>query len=427
MTTGHQQGPVSIGLFGVNERSQKVLEVLFSMHAKGRYRLTANEAPQVAIVDMDGTDANKLWSDYRSRYPTLPTIVISFRAVEHPDAVSLKKPIAAQALLEALGSFSYAAPNPQHHEAKKDVAASTVVLAEPADEPQPDLPVPEEKPRPELVLHIGGTAQLDTTRSATAALEDAQDDSDACGDSDEDEIDLRDPRLWHRAYYNPENNFQKVCQQTMHLAMQTAQIQMFTLEGLPHPILFVPEHGGQVVTRLQGKRLRFFCLVQLTEAASVTVSVPGLPADLMEFPGIPFSRFLWEITLWSSRGHLPDGTPLDIPLRLKHWPNFTRLMETPHAMRIAALWSRKPYSLLRTCQELGVPQRYVFAFFSATNSAGLIEWRPGDNESAAPLLGFEHHDEQDRRQNAEPRAHDRAQGNRRGLLGRILSHLKPKR
>ncbi len=377
----------------------------------------------MAIVDVDGPDADKLWSDYRARYPALPTIVISFRTEEHPGAVSLKKPIAAQALLETLGGLSQAAPNPQHHEAKKDVAASVDILTEPADEPQPDRPVPAESPRPELVLHIGSTAQRDTTRSATTALEDAQEDSDACGDSDDDDIDLHDPGQWYAIYYNPEDHFQKVCQQTMHLAIQTAQIQMFTLEGLPHPILFVPEHGGQVVTRLQGKRLRFFCLVQLTEAASVTVSVPRLPTDLMEFPGIPFSRFLWEITLWSSRGHLPEGTSLDIPLRLKNWPNFTRLMETPHAMRIAALWSRKPYSLLRTYQELDVPQRYVFAFYSAANSAGLIEWRPDDNESAAPLLGFEHHDEQDRRQNVEPRAHDRAQGNRRGLLGRILSHL----
>ncbi len=34
MTTGHQPGLVSIGLFGVNERSRKILEGLFSMHAK---------------------------------------------------------------------------------------------------------------------------------------------------------------------------------------------------------------------------------------------------------------------------------------------------------------------------------------------------------------------------------------------------------
>jgi hypothetical protein len=87
----------------------------------------------------------------------------------------------------------------------------------------------------------------------------------------------------------------------------------------------------------------------------------------------PLEALEWDVALWASRGRLPRGTHLDHPVRLRCWPNLTRLAVPPEAMRIAGLWSRGSISLRDTVRVLGIPQRYVFAFYSACQALGLVE------------------------------------------------------
>ena len=87
----------------------------------------------------------------------------------------------------------------------------------------------------------------------------------------------------------------------------------------------------------------------------------------------PLDGLEWELALWASRGRLPRGTGLEHPIRLKSWPNLTRLAVPPEAMRIAGLWSRGELSLRETVASLGAPQRYVFAFYSACAALGHVE------------------------------------------------------
>jgi len=91
--------------------------------------------------------------------------------------------------------------------------------------------------------------------------------------------------------------------------------------------------------------------------------------------------FIWLITLWSSRGRVPQGTVLTQPVYLRQWPNLTRLTSIPHALRIAALIYDQPRTLIDVAKQLGIKQRYVFAFFSACKSIGLsdIATRDVDN------------------------------------------------
>jgi hypothetical protein len=81
--------------------------------------------------------------------------------------------------------------------------------------------------------------------------------------------------------------------------------------------------------------------------------------------------FLWKVALWTSRGRVPAGTQLSVPVFLRYWPNMSRLLLPPHALRIAALWAHQPHSLLQTTRALKLPQRYVFAFYSAANALDL--------------------------------------------------------
>ena len=113
----------------------------------------------------------------------------------------------------------------------------------------------------------------------------------------------------------------------------------------------------------------------------------------------------WKVALWASRGRLPEGTSLTQPIFLRRWPNFTRLQVTPYAFAIAALWAEQPRSLLDTARHLQIPQRYVFAFYSAAKSLQLA----GETRRAADTL-------------IQPQ--EITASKQRGLLGRLLDRLR---
>ncbi|WP_293993975.1 hypothetical protein [Sphaerotilus sp.] len=81
---------------------------------------------------------------------------------------------------------------------------------------------------------------------------------------------------------------------------------------------------------------------------------------------------LWQTALETSAGRLPVGVDPVAPVYLKHWPNLTRLHRTPHALRIAALWTTRGAGLLETALTLKIAQRHVFAFYNAALALDLI-------------------------------------------------------
>ena len=81
---------------------------------------------------------------------------------------------------------------------------------------------------------------------------------------------------------------------------------------------------------------------------------------------------LWQTALETSAGRLPVGVDPVAPVYLKQWPNLTRLHRTPHALRIAALWTTKGAGLLETAQTLKIAQRHVIAFYNAALALDLI-------------------------------------------------------
>lgn len=384
--------PVLIGLLGIAGQTRLILETVIGQQAKGRYRLVAGEAPQLAIIDLDVEDADRLWADLRSRYPDLPTLAMSAKGETRLGAVTVKKPVSPQRMLEALDGL---------------VRASGVGGAAIAGS--------------STALRLGGGVRADITRATTAALDETLEDSAACGEAADFELDVHKPPA--AIFYSADHRLQDACRQAMQMARQTGHNHLFAIDGLLHPLAFLPVQDGQVVTQLSWKHLRSFCLLPLAGVSNAIIPLNGLPHDLEALPRVPYEQFMWEVALWTSRGRLPEGTPLDVPLRFKHWPNFTRQLETPHAMRLAACWSAHPYSLARIIQMLGIPQRYVFGFFSAANAAGLVEWCRGYDEAQTPLLGIEHKGAHDLRHTPERRGSGHEAGDRRGLLGRILSHL----
>jgi hypothetical protein len=83
--------------------------------------------------------------------------------------------------------------------------------------------------------------------------------------------------------------------------------------------------------------------------------------------------FIWTTSLLTSRGRLLENTNTKKMIGLKSWPNLTRIESFPHMMNIAAVFSKNPGSLMDVSKWLNIPQCYVFAFYNAAFSLGMID------------------------------------------------------
>ena len=111
---------------------------------------------------------------------------------------------------------------------------------------------------------------------------------------------------------------------------------------------------------------------------------------------------IWTTSLLASRGRLSRNANLTQPLRLKHWPNLTRLEHFPHVMQIAAAWQQNAGTVFDVADWFDIPQRYVIAFYNAAHTLS--------------LFGVE--------QTPSPRAEEKpAPRKNRGLFSRLLKRL----
>jgi hypothetical protein len=111
------------------------------------------------------------------------------------------------------------------------------------------------------------------------------------------------------------------------------------------------------------------------------------PADASQYQIQRMEEFLWKVALWTSCGRIPQDVDLTAPVFLQCWPNFTRLQLSPNFLRIAALLVQQPRTLMDVAKALEIPQKDVFAFFSATRAIGLSgQVKRQDNANPAPSM-----------------------------------------
>jgi hypothetical protein len=131
--------------------------------------------------------------------------------------------------------------------------------------------------------------------------------------------------------------------------------------------------------------------------------LPTIATDGLEPMSLDY--FLWDLALHTARGRVPVGTDLDKPLYLQCWPNFPRLPNTAHGMRIASLWVAEPRTLNDIAGSLGIELIDVYSFYNAAAAIGLA----GPARRQADGL-------------VAPRVIDKG-GLRRGLCDAILRHF----
>lgn len=190
----------------------------------------------------------------------------------------------------------------------------------------------------------------------------------------------------------------------MHACKQAKQKKRgVILKARDDSIVIIPERG-LAQTKMNENHLRALSSLPMNpDSFSVELLRKKQTTQLNGVLQYSLESLLWKTAVFAARGRVPVGTDLMAPVYLKCWPNLTRLLLFPNALRIAALWVNRPCSLLQAAQVLAIPQRDVFGFYSAAHVLGLTQISDSESFSSKEPV-------------KKPR--------KRGLLGSILKRLR---
>ncbi|MEZ5536466.1 MAG: hypothetical protein R3F02_12670 [Thiolinea sp.] len=198
-----------------------------------------------------------------------------------------------------------------------------------------------------------------------------------CGESDE-QLKLAN---WQESsrLYTPENYLLNSLIDGLKLSRESRQYVQIILEGNGF-ILLMPDvnlayssidlysdvFSGLCDTPLQGGKAKLH-LPDTTELSDLEEIVRQDAQRTYDMEGL-----IWTVSLLTSHGRLSRNADTS-SLRLKHWPNLTRMEQFPHVMPIAALWSQRAGNVFDMSEWMDVPQRYILAFYNAAHTLGLFE------------------------------------------------------
>lgn len=334
------QAPIRLCLLAANQRMRNTLSLLFSGSARGRLILVEESGADIALLDLDTVGAEAEWQAYRERSPDKPLLLLSVAPRETTDrCIWVRKPFTIQELMEA-------------------VALASEFL----QPPEETAAIPHEQTQP---VRDDGLAHVELPVSAPPPK------APTAREADFEGLDLTDPQVVARISYDAKNHLPTWLER---LAEHVRQHGSAQLQIDQHPCIDLDTEG--------------FCRVWLNEAALRTVCTAALSAErinIADFSArvdaadstsaahLSLEALRWRLALWTYQGRLPRGASLHERICLPHWPNLTRLDETPNAMRIAALLVAHPMSLERLAEALDIPRRDVFAFYAAASAIGLVK------------------------------------------------------
>ncbi len=404
-----------LAVYGFDDRSRETLRLAFDGPGKGCAVLVDDASAEATIFNMDAVNASELWSDYRSRFPGRPTIIMAMKDPSMSGTFYVPKPVRIDAMVRAVEDVRYSIQKSSETSivldledsipvaAQAGVAASVPSLAEEFDgkdsvsasavvkKSEAEVMPPKQAPSVAVSGEKRGAARV-PVREAKAPRE----------------IQRRE------TYYDPLELLQGQIQDALEQANKkyvAVQLNIEVDEDDWQSITFLPG-VKRVLTTLTDEQLKQLCTTPLDllncnikrHKGDETFSMIRKVTD--EKSGQSLDVFLWKVVVWSSKGRLPAGTNLSKPVKLKHWPNLTRFYPIPNAMRIATLIIDQPRPLPLVIKVLNLPQSHVFAFFSAANAIGLVA--SNDGVGANPIT-----------EQITPQKHKH-----RSLFGRILKRLR---
>jgi len=333
MSNNHTAAKVM--LVGFSERQQALFAQLFKQSDYQGFTLVDTAPVDVAIVDLDASNSEHQWQEFRHNFQTTPAITVSLTPQSHKGPYWLSKPINPHALKSLLISL-----NP------RNTSADSLSKA------QPSTHIASFAYAADAIRHKG---KLDHVRR--------------CSNSD-----LSFHPKAAVETYQVDDYLEGKLKYVITKANKTPLRLRGYLHGEPLPgELFILPESHRIATNIKPHLLRALSLINLNhEKASLefvpfTQPVPPLETTMH------WHTFLWQLSLWTSRGRLQHSILPTQAITLTQWPNFTLLSEFPYALKLAACLARNGCIPESMSNKQEVPLPYVYSFLSATHSLGLLK------------------------------------------------------
>jgi hypothetical protein len=322
--------PVKVALVGLRRRSIQTLVGIFKQRFQGRFVLGIPATARVAVFNMDCANAGQVWRTFRHKHPDTRVVIIAREPPCLEDVEYVPVPISVRALEQALERAAAAGKTALRP--RKSAAAT----------------------RPTKSTRTGTrpvAAARMRTRPGVANVRRAVDQA---------------------VYFQPRDY---LFGRLRHALSTNAGKAVLLRCG--DVLVAANKSRNKVFVNFPQTRWPALAANQLPAGTASEVTVlddldPGAP-----LPGASrvykyvLDRFMWDLAVATASGRVAEGTPLDAPVYLRRWPNFTRVAPPDDAMRIAAVWVQQPRSLLNLYQTLKVPVENVFTLYTAAQAIGL--------------------------------------------------------
>ena len=313
---------------GVGARTRELLTHMFARATPPQFRLADAAQARVILIDLDAPSSAESWMQLRAAHPQLAAVVISTDAQGVPDGLpSVTKPIDPVLLLDTL-------------------------------------------------LHAGRQQGPEPARNEPAQRLEARDVDALCGLAGDKPLDVR---------FDPARHLQAVVTETAREVARTRTVHTIALRRAPERcIVLHPDDGGRAAVRMTESLLHgLACATDVRQQLQVAPA-PQLGATLNAADWMATESLIWMLALYAAHGRLPRQTDAGRRVRLRRWPNLTRLVETPGAMGVAACWTARALSIDEAVRASGVPAPAVHAFYAACDALGLFESASSTRAPQAP-------------------------------------------
>lgn len=365
MTHEHARSPLKLAVLGLDSRAENLFRMFFQGPCQNNATVVSAAQAEATLIDLDVPQGKALFQQFRETNPTQIIVLLSISEpqVIEPNIVFVKKPAQAQTMMKAIEDA---------RRLSREVPTKTLVVEGSDNSPNGNLKVVQGK--------IDGQA----TPKRAASLLDEQTFKSYLGYRDD--VDPNDHKKVASMIYVPRDYLQGHIQSAWELACNREQ--PLRLETPWRSVSFFPQQQ-LVHVDADEPQVRAACSIPFRNIASVDIGLGEKKAlsnictitsdeadELLRSKQMnSIAGFLWKIALLTSKGRLPESIHPFEPLGLKYWPNMTRLLLPPHAMRIASLLINKSVTPFEAASVLNIRQQYVFAFLSAAHVLDLIEQR----------------------------------------------------
>ncbi len=372
--------PLKIAILGPRTRCHDLL-TQFVEHNYRPGRLVDPSLADVCIIDLDGFDSEKLLQNQQQHKPEQTMIVLALNEPEQKGCIWVKKPLQSRQLIETLEKI-------RHYCGKEK--ADAVRVSHVTDE-NTGL---NQAARRLATKHKANHKAINTVSASKAK------------------------------YYEPVEYLQGILIKAYRQAVTTGISLRIDTGWEP---IFIYPHRRLVWVDADDKKLQAFCHLSMRKFAQLTGELASGPsitpepkADIYALPSgcQSMEAFLWKVSWWNSAGRLPRGVKASHPVRLKRWPNLTRLWCPNSALQVASLLYQSGISPKAAVTVLELPPVDVYSFISAARAIGLIEsLEERRSDSPADIRTGE-----ERRFDKRPKPESAVSSG--GFLGRILRSLR---